>query len=81
MDERRSEQRLPNKKSGKIIFNSRQSVMDCRLRDISSKGARLKFVNTLGTPDEFQLELPGVATSRWVRCAWTKYDEMGVEFF
>jgi hypothetical protein len=54
--------------------------MDCRLYDVSERGARLTSVNVVGLPDEFQLTLPGITENRWVRKAWAKYAEMGVEF-
>jgi hypothetical protein len=81
MDEKRSEQRTRRLRGGSIIFNGRHSTMDCQLRDISEHGARLKFVNTLGAPDEFQITFPGITENRWARRAWVKYDEMGIEFF
>jgi hypothetical protein len=78
--ERRRVRRMLRLKGGRIIFNDLQSVMNCQLRDISPAGARLAIVNTLGTPDEFLVEVPGVAERRWVRRAWSKLNEMGVAF-
>jgi hypothetical protein len=81
MQEQRAHTRLLRLKSGKIIFNGKQSVMSCQLRDISAKGARLKFVNTMGAPDEFIVDLPGIAEGRWARRVWVRLNEMGIEFF
>lgn len=81
MQEQRSQRRSLRLKSGKIIFNGKQSVMSCQLRDISSRGARLKFVNTMGAPDEFIVDLPGIIEGRWARRVWTRLNEMGIEFF
>ncbi len=80
MDDRRCELRARRVKNGAIQFNNKSSTMSCQMRDLSSKGARLKFVNTLGTPDEFKMDFPGAADNRWARRAWVRYDEMGVEF-
>jgi hypothetical protein len=80
MEEKRCELRERRLKSGKIEYNNRQSVMDCNIRDVSPHGARLKIANTLGLPDEFQLSIPSVCEKRWARRAWTRYDEMGVQF-
>lgn len=79
-EERRRTRRELRLKGGRIIFNDFQSVMSCQLRDVSPTGARLAFVNTLGTPDEFLVDVPGVAERRWVRRAWRKLNEMGVAF-
>ena len=51
--ERRSIYRRRALKTGKIIFNDRQSVIDCVVRDESDAGARLKVGGVLGIPDEF----------------------------
>jgi hypothetical protein len=80
MDERRQEARQRRLKSGTIIFNNRNSTMDCQLRDVSAHGARLKCANTFGLPDEFELNFPGAIEKQWGRRTWQRYDEIGVEF-
>jgi hypothetical protein len=80
MEEKRSEHRRRRLKAGSIIFNNMQCVMDCQMRDLSKRGARLSLNNTVGIPDEFQVTLPGVVEKRWARKAWMKLDEIGVEF-
>jgi hypothetical protein len=80
MDERRCEPRSRRLKAGTIIFNNKNSVMDCQMRDQSAKGARLSLNNATGIPEEFQVTLPGVVEKRWARKAWMKVREIGVEF-
>ncbi len=77
---KRKEMRSRRIKTAHIIFNNRQSVMNCKLEDVSASGARLSIVNSLGLPEEFMITLPGIVKDQWVRRAWVKYDEIGVEF-
>ncbi len=79
-DERRSAPRSLRLRSGTIIFNDKQSVMSFQLRDLSATGARLKFVNSLGAPEEFIISVPGAIEKRWARRVWMKYGEIGVQF-
>jgi len=78
--ERRRSRRMLRLKAGRIIFNDKQSVMSCQLRDLSDVGARLKFENTLGTPDEFIVNLPGITEGRWARRAWANLTDIGIAF-
>jgi PilZ domain len=42
-------------KSGKIIFNDGQSVIDCTVRNMSEHGAHLRVPTVIGVPGEFDL--------------------------
>jgi hypothetical protein len=42
---------------GMIAFNKCNSTMDCRVRDISSTGARDHLTNTAVIPDQFDLTI------------------------
>src|SRR5947209_6716352 len=53
--ERRTYSRQRTLKTGKIIFNQRSSVVDCTVRNLSTKGALLQTVSTLGIPNDFDL--------------------------
>jgi hypothetical protein len=42
-------------KSAKIIFNKRQSVLDCFVRDVSDTGAKLQIGDLAAVPRRFTL--------------------------
>jgi len=54
---RRSNSRSKTLKSAKIIFNKKQSVIDCFVRDLSPTGAKLRFGDVAAVPRTFILEL------------------------
>jgi hypothetical protein len=80
MDNKRSEVRLRRLKTGRIIFNSKSSVMSCQLRDLSAHGARLRFGDYTGAPEEFTLSIPGEVDARLARRVWMANNEIGVRF-
>jgi hypothetical protein len=47
--------------AGRIIFNNRSSVFDCRVVELSAQGARIEVASPLGIPRRFQLELKDLA--------------------
>ena len=42
-------------KSAKIVFNKKQSVIDCFVRDVSDTGAKLQVADLLAIPRNFTL--------------------------
>ncbi|MDQ7248218.1 PilZ domain-containing protein [Dongia sedimenti] len=54
---RRVTARSKTLKSAKIIFNKRQSVIDCFVRDLSPTGAKLSLGDLMPVPRTFTLEL------------------------
>jgi hypothetical protein len=61
MSETGSNRRITNRqktlKSAKIIFNKKQSVIDCFVRDLSETGAKLQVSDQAGIPRNFTLTL------------------------
>jgi hypothetical protein len=59
MTETGSNRRITNRKktlkSAKIIFNKRQSVLDCFVRDVSDTGAKLQVSDLVAVPRQFTL--------------------------
>ena len=59
MTETGSNRRITNRKktlkSAKIIFNKKQSVIDCFVRDVSNTGAKLQVSDQVGIPRSFTL--------------------------
>ena len=80
MDERRRELRGRTLRSGKIVFNSKQSVIDCIVRDLSDGGACLQVNATTAVPPSFELIVDGDEPSRSSRVAWRSDTRIGVEF-
>jgi hypothetical protein len=54
---RRITDRRKTLKSAKIVFNKKQSVIDCFVRDVSSTGAKLQVADLLAIPRNFTLML------------------------
>lgn len=80
MNEQRSELRQRRLKSGRIIFNSGKAVMSCQLRDVSAHGARLRFGDYAGAPEQFVVSVPGEVEARLARRVWMANNEIGVRF-
>jgi hypothetical protein len=80
MDERRNALRARALKSAKIIFNHRSSTIDCTVRNLSDRGAKLIVGTQVGIPKAFDLSFPADGTSRPCKVIWRKEGELGVEF-
>jgi hypothetical protein len=81
MDERRKVvPRARTLKLGKIIFNNRSSTIDCTVRNLSVRGAKLIVGTQVGIPAAFDLTLTADGSSRPCKVIWRKEGEIGVEF-
>ncbi len=79
-DEARCEFRRRTLKGGKIVFNNRQSVLDCTIRDLSKAGCRIIVPDQADMPAEFELHLPGSDEKFQCQIIWRKQKEAGVKF-
>lgn len=77
--ERRRVARRRVVKSGRIIFNRGRSTVDCIVRNLSSRGARLEVASVVGIPDAFFLSVPDAGTQA-CRVVWRRLKELGVAF-
>lgn len=66
-------------KEGRIVFNDRQSVINCLVRNLSDTGACLEVISPIGIPDFFDLDL-GQSGFRSCSIAWRKSRRIGVTF-
>jgi hypothetical protein len=66
-------------KGAKIIFKGGAAAIDCTVRDISERGARLIVASVVGIPDSFDLAISG-APVRQCRLIWRKPEQIGVAF-
>jgi hypothetical protein len=80
MDERRSDVRARSLLGGKIIFNHRNSTMDCVVRNLSATGARIVMSESVIVPNEFELHIPQKGTSYRAQMRWRTATEFGVQF-
>jgi hypothetical protein len=63
-----------------IIFNNRNSTVECQIRNISSKGARICFTDAVSVPEEFELFIPQKGTTYRARMRWRDTEGAGLEF-
>ncbi|MCB1433330.1 MAG: hypothetical protein KDK75_12880 [Alphaproteobacteria bacterium] len=79
MNDNRQTVRMRRLKEGRVIFNKRQSVMSCIVRDASKFGARLTIGEPYLVPHEFEFLVAG-EQPKPARKIWIRDNEMGVEF-
>jgi len=77
--ELRNAQRRTTLKRGHIVFNAGRSTIDCMIRNLSSKGAKLQVASVVGIPDTFDLMLEAHGRQP-CRVVWRTLKEIGVEF-
>jgi hypothetical protein len=77
--EARLDQRRPTLKGGRIVFNAGRSTINCTVRNLSSKGAKLQVTSVVGIPDTFDLLMEGTARQP-CRVVWRTLKELGVQF-
>jgi hypothetical protein len=75
----RKSTRLKRLKVGRVIFNGKQSVLSCKVSDISDEGIRIKIGEPYRVPDIFQIEMYGTEP-RAARKVWIGSGELGAAF-
>ena len=60
MQDRRPSQRARTLRAGKILFNNRRSVIDCMVRNVSTRGACLLLPSVVGVPQVFDLVIHAI---------------------
>ena len=80
MDERRESQRQRTFLAGKVVYGASRFEIDCSVRDLSSGGARLSFVDPLTVPSAFELHLPSRGAVFRAEARWRKGRQIGVKF-
>jgi hypothetical protein len=63
-----------------VAYNSRRSLLDCLVRNMSQNGAKLVFSIAALIPSEFELLIPQRGGSRLARIVWRNPKEAGVTF-
>lgn len=78
--ERRSETRRRSLLRASVVYGGGRSSMDCLVRDITSKGAKVKFAGPALVPPIFELRLLDRDDRRHARKVWVRDTEMGLAF-
>ena len=78
--ERRSESRPRALKAARLVFNHRSSVINCTVRNLSSRGAKLIVDSQVGIPNGFELEFEAGGPPRPCHVIWRREGEIGVTF-
>jgi hypothetical protein len=79
MQERRKSARSRVLKGAKIVLGN-ASLIDCIVRNVTSKGARVQIANTVELSDAVGLTLDGGYSVRPCRVVWRTVTETGVAF-
>jgi len=79
VSERRQNSRIRVLKGAKIVLGT-SSVLDCIVRDLTNRGARILISNALELPDTVSVTFDNGRTCRPCRLAWRTLGETGVEF-
>ena len=66
-------------KGARIVFNDRKSTLDCRVRDMTTEGARLDLLTQQLLPHEFELQVSGIPARR-CGLRWARGTVIGVRF-
>jgi hypothetical protein len=65
---------------GRIYFNNRLSSVDCIVRDMTERGARLQVPESVAVPDAFEISLPNKDEQYRAQAQWRKGDQIGVSW-
>jgi hypothetical protein len=80
MERRKDAVRRRTLKGAKIIFNNKQSTIECVARNMTASGARLEMGHTGEVPDSFTLVSNDGTFRHECVVKWRKADALGVEF-
>ena len=80
MEDKRRGQRQRVLKGGKIIFANGSFTVDCTIRNLSDKGARLQVPTTVTIPDRFAFVDAHGGSRKSARVMWRKADLIGNVF-
>ena len=75
--------RLPRKrtlKGARIIFNARNSMFDCVVRNLSPQGALLLMPYVVGIPSDFDLSIKGEMSGHPAHVVWRSTGSLGVSW-
>ena len=77
--ERREQQRMPTYLGAQITTDHKLIAIDCIVRNMSGKGAKIIVPSTTLLPDEFVLHITTRETAYRMRPRWRTHRALGVE--
>jgi hypothetical protein len=80
MGERRISRRSKSFLRGFVYVSKRRGALACLIRDLSEKGARIIFSDTVTLPDVVDLYIPQREQTLRARVQWRRDDEIGLGF-
>jgi hypothetical protein len=80
MGERRNSRRSKSFLRGFVYVSRKRGALACLVRDMSEKGARIIFSDTVTLPDIFDLYIPQREQTLRARVTWRRNDEIGLAF-
>jgi hypothetical protein len=79
MEERQKETRRRTLKAAKIMIAGK-SMIDCKVRNLTYKGASLEVGSPIDIPETFELSIPVDRLTRKCRVRWRKSNQIGICF-
>ena len=80
MGERRGSRRSKSFLRGFVYVSRKRGALACLIRDLSEKGARIVFSDTVTLPDVVELYIPQRDQTLRARVEWRRNDEIGLAF-
>jgi len=80
MAERRNARRSKSFLRGLVYVSRKRGGLSCLIRDLSDKGARIVFSDTVTLPDTVELYIPQREQTLRARVTWRRNDEIGLAF-
>jgi hypothetical protein len=80
MVERRHSRRSKSFLRGFVYVSRKRGALACLIRDMSEKGARIIFSDTVTLPDVVELYIPQREQTLRARVEWRRNDEIGLAF-
>jgi len=80
MSERRVSRRSKSFLRGFVYVSRKRGALACLIRDLSEKGARIIFSDTVTLPDVLELYIPQRDQTLRARVQWRRNDEIGLNF-
>ena len=80
MGERRNARRAKSFLQGFVYVSRKRGALACLIRDMSDKGARIIFSDTVTLPDMVELYIPQREQTLRARVQWRRNDEIGLAF-
>jgi PilZ domain len=80
MSERRGSRRTKSFLRGFVYVSRKHGALSCLIRDLSDKGARIIFSDTVTLPDAFDLYIPQRDQTLRAKVRWRHGDEVGLAF-